>query len=155
MVFKVSGLSPASFRHLIGQSEEALAALGARRIVADDIGGFPDRIALRDAEPGETLLLVNYTHQPADTPFRASHAIYVLEDATETAVFEDRLPPALTRRLLSLRAFDADHMLIDAEVVEGVRAAPEIERMLAADATAYIHAHYARPGCYAALIERR
>ena len=154
MVFKVSGLSPAAFAHLVGQPDEALAALGARRVVADG-AGYPDRIELRDAEPGETVLLVNYTHQPAATPFRASHAVYVLEKARTPAVFEDRLPPALARRLLSLRAFDADHMLIDAEVVDGGEADREIERMLASPATAYLHAHYARQGCYAALIERR
>jgi Protein of unknown function (DUF1203) len=153
MAFKVSGLSPASFEHLVGQTDDALAALGAQRIIAHG-RGFPDRIEMRDAEPGEAVLLVNYIHQPADTPFRASHAVYVLENATAPAVFEDALPPALARRLLSLRAFDADHMMIDAEVVEGAEATGEIERMLANAAVAYIHAHYARQGCYAGLIER-
>jgi hypothetical protein len=155
MPFKVSGLSPNAFAHLVGLPDGALSALGARRVVAQAGGGYPDRIELRDAEPGESVLLVNYTHQPADTPFRASHAVYVLEQALAPAVFEDRLPPARARRLLSLRAFDADHMMIHAAVIVGVDAAGEIERMLASPATAYIHAHYARRGCYAALVERR
>ncbi len=153
MSFKVTGLSPAPFEHLAGKSDAELAALGAQRIIAHG-RGFPDRIAMRDAEPGESVLLLSYTHQPADTPFRASHAVYVLEQAMAQAIYEDALPPALARRLLSLRAFDADHMMIDAEVVEGAQARPEIERMLANEAVAYVHAHYARQGCYAGLIER-
>jgi len=60
----------------------------------------------------------------------------------------------LRRRLLSLRGFDLAGMLLDAEVVEGGVAAPMIDRMLANPAVAYLHAHYARPGCYAARIDR-
>jgi len=154
MTFTVSGLSPTPFQPLFGLADAELAARGARRIVADASGGYPDRIALRDAREGEAVILVNYTHQPADTPFHASHAVYVLEGAEAAARFEDELPPMMMRRLLSLRAFDAGHMLIDAEVTPGTEAPDEIERMLANSQVAYIQAHYARPGCYAALIER-
>jgi hypothetical protein len=154
MTFTVSGLSPTPFQPLFGLSDAALAERGALRVIADAGGGYPDRIALRDAREGEAVILVNYTHQPADTPFHASHAVYVLEGAEAAARFEDELPPMMLRRLLSLRAFDADHMLIDAEVTPGTEAAGEIKRMLADPQVAYIHAHYARPGCYAALVER-
>ena len=57
-------------------------------------------------------------------------------------------------RLLSLRAFDNDHMMVDADVVDGAEAEPVIERLLANARTAYVHAHYAKAGCYAARIER-
>jgi hypothetical protein len=45
-------------------------------------------------------------------------------------------------------------MLRDADVVEGAAAAPVIARMLANPGVAYLHAHYAKPGCYAARIDR-
>jgi hypothetical protein len=77
MTFRITGLSPEPFRHLFGMSEEELVMHGARRYVADRKPGFPDRIELRDAEPGETLLLLNYEHLPADNPYLASHAIFV------------------------------------------------------------------------------
>jgi hypothetical protein len=154
MTFTVSGLSPKPFQPLYGLADDELVAQGARRVIADASGGYPDRIALRDAREGEAVILVNYTHQPADTPFHASHAVYVLEGARNAARFENEMPPMMLRRLLSLRGFDADHMLIDAEVTPGTEAAAEVERMLANAKVAYIHAHYARPGCYAALIER-
>ena len=120
MTFIVSGLSPEPFRHLYGLPDAELAAHRARRVTAGE-SGFPERIELRDATPGETLLLVNYTHQDADSPFRASHAVYVREGATE-AGNANGLPDVLKRRLLSLRAFSDDGMMLDADVVEGEQA---------------------------------
>jgi hypothetical protein len=150
--YTVTGLSPAPFHHLYGLPESELARHRARRVIAGE-SGFPERIELRDADPGETLLLVNYEHQDADTPFRASHAIYIREGAIE-AVRVAGLPDVLRRRLLSLRAFSADGMLVDADVAEGEAADPLIRRMLGDGRVAYIHAHAARPGCYLARIDR-
>jgi len=81
MSFRILGLEPARFRPLFGLSDRELAVLGAKRLIADSKPGFPDRVEIRDAEPGQSVLLLNYTHQPADTPYRASHAIFVLEGA--------------------------------------------------------------------------
>ncbi len=84
MTFRILGLSPEPFQHLFGLSDEALAAHGAIRITADNKPGYPDRLEMRDAEPGETLLLLNHISQPANTPYRASHAIFVREGASQT-----------------------------------------------------------------------
>ena len=92
MHFRISGLDPAPFQPLFGLSDAALLARGAARYIADAIPGFPDRVELRDATPGETLLLVNYLHQPAETPYRASHAIFVREGAARAYDEMDRVP---------------------------------------------------------------
>jgi transcriptional regulator len=60
----------------------------------------------------------------------------------------------LRSRLLSLRAFDAHGMLLDAYVSEGGEVETLIERLFADARVAYIHIHFAKPGCYAALVER-
>jgi hypothetical protein len=153
MSFRVTGLSPEPFRPLFGLSDEALAAHGARRYVCDG-PGFPDRIEISDAAPGETLLLVNYLHQPAATPYRASHAIFVREREVASTDLVDDIPPAMRVRPLSLRAFDADDLMVDGDLVDGAEAETLIERFFADPSVAYIHAHYARRGCYAGLIER-
>ncbi len=152
MNFTVSGLSAEPFVPLYGLSDGELAERRARRVVVTG-SGFPERIELRDAEPGDTLLLVNFEHQPANTPFRSSHAVYVREGATESRSF-DGLPEVLRRRLLSLRGFSLEGMLVEADVVDGNDARPVIERLFADRAVAYIHAHSARPGCYLARIDR-
>ena len=154
MSFRITGLDPAPFRHLFGAPEDVLAAHGARRMVADRKPGFPDRIALRDAEPGETLLLLNYVHLDGDTPYRASHAIFVNEGATEAFDRVDEIPEPLLLRPISLRAFDAAHDMRDAELVDGCGLERAIATMLTDPAVAYLHAHYAKRGCYAARIER-
>ena len=152
MSFTVRGLSPEPFAPLYGLGDDQLAVHRARRVVVNG-SGFPERIEMRDAEVGETLLLVNFEHQDADTPYRSSHAVYVREGATERWS-GNHLPEVMRQRLLSLRGFSADGSMVDADVVEGREAEPVIERLLSDPAVAYIHAHYARPGCYAARIDR-
>jgi len=154
MRFRVSGLKPEPFRHLYGLPEAQLLAQGARRYTVDKTPGFPDRIELRDLTPGETALLVNYTHQAADTPYRASHAIFVREGAERAVSVIDEIPEVMQRRMLSLRAFDAAHMMADAALVDGRQARETVERLLSDGKVAYIQAHYAQRGCYAARIER-
>ena len=154
MSYRIRGLSPEPFQHLYGLSDEALAERGARRCVADAKPGFPDRIELRDAEPGETLLLINHMHQPADTPYRSSHAIFVLEGATKAFDAAGSVPEALRVRPLSLRAFDAGHLMVNAQLVPGEQAEPAIDSFFAHPAVDYIHAHYAVRGCFAARIDR-
>jgi hypothetical protein len=60
----------------------------------------------------------------------------------------------MRRRVISLRAFDEDGMLIDADLAEGSMLEPVIGRLFASPQAAYLHAHYAKPGCYAARIDR-
>ena len=154
MSFRITGLDPTPFRHLFGQPVEVLREHGAVRYVADEKPGYPDRVELRDAEPGESVLLLNYTHQPASNPYRASHAIFVLEGASAAYDRVDEIPEVMRIRPMSLRAFDADDLMVDGDVVEGTRIEHLIEQFLADPRVAYLHAHYARRGCYAARIDR-
>lgn len=154
MSFRITGLDPSAFVPLFGLPDAELARRCVRRMVVDAKPGFPDRVELRDLEPGETALLLNYVHQPADTPYRASHAIFVREGAVEAFEAVDQVPEVLARRPLSLRAFDVDHMMVAADLVDGSAAAPAIERLFDDPRAAYIQAHYALRGCYAARIER-
>jgi hypothetical protein len=154
MNFRITGLSPEPFRHLYGLSDEALAMIGVQRLVADEKPGFPDRIELREADPGEPLLLLNYTHQPADNPYRSSHAIFVLEGATSRYDRTNEIPQVMRARPLSLRAFDRNDLMIDADIIDGREIESLINRLLANSAAAYLHVHYARRGCYAGRIDR-
>jgi hypothetical protein len=154
MSFRVKGLGPAPFQHLYGLSDAALAAQGVKRYVAEPGSRMPDRVELRDAEAGERMLLLNYVHQPADTPYRASHAIFVLEGAQAALEVTDAIPQPLLTRPISLRAFNAEGEMVEAELADGKDLAPLIDRLFADPAVDYLQAHYARRGCYAARIER-
>lgn len=155
MSYIVTGLPLETFRPLFGLPDSELAEHGVLRRTVDAPSGFPCRVTLEDAQPGETVLLLNYEHQSADTPFRASHAIYVSERAKETRRCVNKVPGALaSRKQVSLRAFDAEGMIVEAEVVAGEALEPAIERFLARPAAAYLHAHAAGMGCYVARIDR-
>ena len=154
MSYRVRGLDPAQFCHLYGLSADILAAQGAERMTVDAHPGYPDRVELRDLEPGETVLLLNYVHQPAHTPYRASHAIFVREGAARAFDKIGEIPAPLRMRPISLRAFDAAHRMVDADLAQGSDLEPLIRRFLADSKVDYLHAHYAERGCYAARVER-
>ena len=154
MAFRILGLDPAPFRPLYGLSDEALTRRGVRRARVDAMPGFPDRIELCDVAVGGSVLLLNHVHQPADTPYRAAHAIFVREGAERAADLVDEVPLVLRRRPISLRAFDAAGWMLDADLADGAALEPGIERLFADPQVAYLQAHYAKRGCYAARIER-
>jgi hypothetical protein len=153
MSFRITGLAPEPFQHLFALSDAELAARGAVRRIADRKPGFPCRISLTDAEPGQEVILTHFEHHAVASPFRASHAIYVRRgERRHDAV--DQVPEQLRLRLLSVRAFDRAGMLVDADVVDGPALESAIARLLGDPRADYLHVHYAKPGCYAARIDR-
>ena len=154
MSFVVTGLPVEQFQPLYGLDDAALAERNIVRRIVDPGERAPCRVTLEDAVEGQSVLLLNYEHQSAASPYRSSYAIYVTEGAGETRRLVDELPGVFRNRPLALRAFDADGMLIDAELTDYDRIRDSIERQFAAPEVAYLHVHNARPGCYAARIDR-
>jgi hypothetical protein len=152
MQFRISGLPAEPFQHLFALSDAELQRHGAVRRVAED-SGYPCRISLTDDKAGDEVILVNYEHQDADTPYRSRYAIYVRPGERRYQATGE-IPEQLRKRLLSARAFDQADMLVDADVAEGTALEPLIARLFADVRVAYIHLHYARPGCYAARVDR-
>jgi hypothetical protein len=151
MSFRITGLPAADFSHLFALDDAELAGLGAVRRIAQH--GAPCRVSLTDATPGEEVILVNYEHHKVDSPYRMRFAIYVRR-GEETYDEVDAVPQQLRTRSLAARAFDADGMMIGFELVEGAKLEGAIERLLAEPRAAYLHIHFAAPGCYAARVER-
>lgn len=154
MSFCIRGLDPAPFRPLFGLTDSDLAARGASRHVVDSDPGYPDRIGLRDMAIGEHAILLNYEHQPAATPYRSAHAIFIGEGAHRACEMIDAIPQVIRRRVISLRAFDAAGMIVDADLADGTDLMPLIAQFFDREDVAYLHAHYAKRGCYAARIDR-
>ncbi len=153
-VFRISGLEPSLFRSLFGASDEELAARGAQRMIVDDEPGFPDRIELRDLSVGESVILTNYTHLDAASPYRSSHALFVREGATRAYDAFDEVPAVLLRRLLSVRVFDAAAMMVDAAVLDGELLFDWIADRFDDDRADFIDVHSAKRGCFLARVKR-
>jgi hypothetical protein len=152
--FRITGVDPANFKDLFGKSDEELAAIGARRAIVDESPGYPDRVEMRDLNVGETALLVNYTHLDANSPYRASHAIWVCEGASTAYDATDEIPEVLRRRLLSVRAFDKESMLVNADVIDGNDLRNWIGTTFNDASVDFIDVHNAKPGCFAARVTR-
>lgn len=154
MSFVISGLAIDQFKPLFGQSDDVLKAKGILRKTADTKSGFPCRITLEDATPGETLLLLNYEHHQTASPYRSSYAIYVNENAEQTRTLHDVLPGALKGRPIALRQFNRDGTLVGASLDTTGNPSAAINNALDDPQTAYIHLHNAMHGCFAAAAYR-
>lgn len=151
MSFRIRGLAAEPFADLFTLSDEELRARGAVRKIAD--ANYPCRISLTDAEPGDEVLLVNHEHHPVGSPYRMRFAIYVRQGEHRFDAV-DQIPQQLRSRTLAVRAFDADAMMIGHELIDGQQIEHAIERLFTNPAAAYLHVHFASPGCYAARVER-
>lgn len=154
MDYVISGLPLQPFQPLFGLDDAALHERGAVRVVADASPGYPCRITLQDAGPGERLLLLPWTHLAVDTPYRACGPIFVRESALAQGVFRNAVPEQQRSRLLSVRAYDAAGWMRDAEVDEGIRLEALVSRFFADPQVAYLQVHNARRGCYACRVDR-
>jgi hypothetical protein len=154
MSFRIRGISAAPFRPLFALSDAALAERSISRIIADDDSGFPCRVSLEHAKPGEQLLLLPFEHQPAPSPYRASGPIFVREAATAQFDRVGEIPEVLPPRQLSIRAYDSQDMMVEADVVSGDTVRTQIERFFAMSGIAYLHIHNAKRGCYSCRIDR-
>ena len=122
----------------------------AIRVRVDKPNAYPCRRCLQDGEPGETMLLLSYDPFVGASPYSGPGPIYV-HDRDCAAFEDDGIPDQLTRRLLSVRAYDERHMLVDADVTEGTDLPSTAQRLL--NGASYLHVHNARPGCFAARID--
>ena len=104
------------------------------------------------------MLLLSYDPFLGDSPYRQPGPIFIhktlecdLAEFNETPAV---LPEQQRRRLLSIRAFDSDHMMVGADVTEGTKLVQSAERFFSNDSVDYIHVHNAKPGCFAVRIDR-
>jgi hypothetical protein len=154
MTFRIHALPAETFADFFQLSDAELAAVRAVRMKDDAKPGYPCRVSLADAEIGETVILVNYEHQPADSPYRSSHALFVRQGAAQAHPVVGEVPEMLATRLISVRAFDEKHYMVDADVVAGSELEAAIPAMLVDQSVAYLHLHNARQGCFAASCTR-
>ena len=154
MSFRIRALPAEQFADLPGLDETALAARLIQRKTVDSYPGCPCRVSLEDARPGETVHLLHYTHQTAESPFRASHAIYVRANAKTADLPQGDVPQMIRSRIISLRAFDASGIMVNAEVTDGDAVAACIRTLFRHPGTDYIHLHFAKQGCFAARVDR-
>jgi len=151
MTYRIAGLDPAPYKPLFGLSDDDLAKRGIVRMTVTD-PTFPCRVSLVDRPIGEEVLLLNHVSHDVANPYRASHAIFVAD--TKRAEFIDEIPPVFETRVLSLRGFDRNGMMIEAMLAQPGEADAGIRKLFENSEVETIHAHNAVRGCFSARIER-
>jgi hypothetical protein len=152
--FRLIGLPYDPFAPLFRMDATQLREIGVVRCVASESSGFPCRVCLTDAEAGDELLLLSYEHQHAHSPYRASGPIFVKYGARRAVLAPGVIPPYVSSRLISIRAYDARHHITEAVVSKGPRVGADLEHLFSNPAVAYIHLHNANRGCFSCLAER-
>ncbi|MDH3647761.1 MAG: DUF1203 domain-containing protein [Gammaproteobacteria bacterium] len=154
MSFQIHALPRSQFEPLFSLSDNELAEINAARMRVDCKPGYPCRVSLADAEIDETVILMNFEHQPGESPYKSAHAIFVRDNAEQAFPGVGVVPEVLATRLISIRAFDRDHNMLDADVVDGTDLGESIPTMLEDQQVAYLHLHNAKRGCFAARVTR-
>lgn len=154
MNFICKGLDHSLFEHLYGLTDAELKQQGVFAYIADTKPGFPCRVTLNDVLPGERLLLLNYTHLDVDSPYRASHAIFVKDGGRTEHCAIKEIPETVTNRPVSIRGYDNKHMMVEADAVEGLQAKQCIQRILTNSDVSYLQIHTAKRGCFLTNVER-
>jgi hypothetical protein len=150
MTFQIHALPETPYQGLFDLSDADLAARNMLRVTADASPGYPCRVSLRDADIGDELILLNHRHLDGNTPYSASHAIYVRKNVTQAYAEPGAVPDVLARRLLSVRAFDARKLMVHADVIDGPDLAATLASLFTDPEIEFIQIHYARQGCFAA-----
>lgn len=154
MKFQISGLPIGPFVRYFNMSDEELAKHQARRVVADSKPGFPCRVSLMDAEPGENVILLPFFHHPVNGPYQSAGPIYVRENAQNVKLDVNEIPQVAHTRLMSARAYNSEGWMMASGVAEGPELIELIEQLFADEAVSYLHLHNAKPGCYSCRVDR-
>jgi hypothetical protein len=102
------------------------------------------------------LHLIPYNPFPADakdSPYQGPGPIFV--HAHECAKYDKaEVSEQQTKRLLSVRAYDGQHMMVNYDTLKGEGLVEKATDMFGDEKVQYLHVHYAGPGCFAVRVER-
>ncbi|KAJ0415050.1 hypothetical protein BJY00DRAFT_318244 [Aspergillus carlsbadensis] len=113
----------------------------------------PCRRCLTDAKVSETVLLTPYNPFLGSSPYTSPGPIFVHYPDCTAYICDGRVPEQQKRRTISVRAFDADHMMVDGIVVPGAELEGKLEEVFKDMKVDYVHLHYAGAGCFAVRVD--
>lgn len=152
--FQLSGINHNQFLPLLDLSDAELSEQGIVRTQATSNPGFPCRVSLEDAAIGDELLLLPYWHHQVNTPYSSLGPVYIRIGVTQAILPPGIVPDYVTRRIISIRAYDQRNMMIAADVSPGSAVAQRIRRLFNDPNVSYIHLHNAKQGCFSCLASR-
>jgi len=110
--------------------------------------GAPLRCCLRDAEPGERVVLIAYRPAAVPGPYAEVGPVFVHAEACAGYADEDRYPEGFRARNQLLRAYDALGRQVENVIVDGPAAERAITDLFGRPGVAYLHSRNVLAGCY-------
>jgi hypothetical protein len=139
--------------HPLPAGEVDTGAPVTRRKLAES--NEPCRRCLRNAVPGDALALAAYDPFTVRSPYAGEGPVFVHADGCEPfAPAPGKLSEQVAGRVLSVRAYDEEAMMTEAAVLPGERLSEHVAERFADDGVAFLHVHFAGPGCFAFRVDR-
>jgi hypothetical protein len=117
-------------------------------------GGEPLRCCLRDARPGEALILFGYEPPIGKSPYREIGAVFAHSEPCAGPAANGGYPPEWRGRRQVLRAYDRRGWIRDASVHDGSDPEGEIARFLADGEVVQLHSRNVAYGCFMFVVTR-
>lgn len=117
-------------------------------------GGEPLRCCLRDARPGEQMMLFGYEPPLPPSPYREMGAVYAHHEPCSEPTSDQSYPPAWIGRAQALRGYDSRGWIHRATVHDGQDPEAMIGDVLSDPQVVEIHSHNLAYGCYMFTITR-
>jgi hypothetical protein len=152
--FKFVALDKSEFDLFMNLNDEELESHQAKWMTVDEDPGYPCRVSLEDAKIGERVLFMPYWHHDVKSAYRAMGTVLVRENVKTTKLETNQVPQMLLHRLLSIRAYGANNMMVNHDMTEGTALAYKLKEQFKNIKVEYIHLHYASPGCFCSRVNR-
>lgn len=152
--FQIVPLASKMFSPYFRMSAEELRSIGAYTFQSDEDPCYPCRVSLKDAQIGETVLALEYEHHAVKSPYRSSGPIFVRENADEAKLKTNEIPDMLNHRLLSVRSYNVDGLMVAADTTRGSDLRNILNQQFEIEVVKYIHIHNASPGCFNCTVKR-
>ncbi len=100
------------------------------------------------------MILVPFRHHDVESPYRASGPVFVRETAKEVELTPGEIPDVVAGRVMSVRAYNDQGVMVNAAVTPGIELESQIEKFFGDTKVSYLHLHNAGAGCYSCRVER-
>jgi len=152
--FQIKALEAETFAPLFSLDKPALEKIRAIKMIVDKKPGYPCRVSLEDATPGEEVMLLTYQHHQTNSPYQSSGPIFIRKNAVTAKPGINEIPAMLHHRLLSIRAYNHAGIMKESSVTEGAGLKAVLMKIFDNTDIEYIHIHNAKAGCFNCVAER-
>ena len=137
-----------------GQRSIAGSPDSAGAVALHAAGGEPLRCCLRNAEPGESLILFNYEPPLPESPYREKGAVFAHASECSFVVDAHEYPPDWRGRPQVLRAYDKRGWIHSATVHDGSSPEAAIRAAFEDPQVVEVHSRNVAFGCFMFALRR-